>query len=118
MLGFNAFVADSDEEAELLSTSIQQAFVALRTGQPTKLPPPQAGYAETLPLQARAILRSVLSCSAIGNPDTARRQVDQFVDRYKPDELMVTAQIHDHQARLKSYLLLMEAVRQPAASAA
>ena len=117
MLGFNAFVADSDEEAELLSTSIQQAFVALRTGQPTKLPPPQAGYAETLPLQARAILRSVLSCSAIGNPDTARRQVDQFVDRYKPDELMVTAQIHDHQARLKSYLLLMEAVRQPAASA-
>ncbi len=76
MLGFNAFVADSDEEAELLSTSIQQAFVALRTGQPTKLPPPQAGYAETLPLQSRAILRSVLSCSAIGNPDTARRQVE------------------------------------------
>ena len=75
MLGFNAFVADSDEEAELLATSIQQAFVALRTGQPTKLPPPQAGYAETLPLESRAILRSVLSCSAIGSPETARRQV-------------------------------------------
>jgi luciferase family oxidoreductase group 1 len=118
MLGFNAFVADSDEEAELLSTSIQQAFVALRTGQPTKLPPPRAGYADTLPLQSKAILRSVLSCSAIGTPDTARRQVEQFVDRYKPDELMVTAQIYDHQARLKSYELLMEAVRQPAASAA
>lgn len=118
MLGFNAFVADSDEEAELLSTSIQQAFVALRTGQPTKLPPPQAGYTETLPLQARAILRSVLSCSAIGSPDNARRQVEQFVERYKPDELMVTAQIHDHQARLRSYELLMEAVRQPATSLA
>jgi luciferase family oxidoreductase group 1 len=118
MLGFNAFVADSNEEAELLSTSIQQAFVALRTGQPTKLPPPRTGYAETLPLQSRAILRSVLACSAIGNPDTARGQVDQFVGRYKPDELMVTAQIHDHQARLRSYELLMEAVRQPSASAA
>jgi len=118
MLGFNAFVADSDEEAELLSTSIQQAFVALRTGQPTKLPPPRAGYADTLPLHSKAILRSVLSCSAIGSPDTARRQVEQFIDRYKPDELMVTAQIHDHQARLKSYELLMEAVRQPEASAA
>ena len=118
MLGFNAFVADSDEEAELLSTSIQQAFVALRTGQPARLPQPKAGYAETLPLQARAILRSVLSCSAIGSPDTARKQVEQFVARYKPDELMVTAQIHDHQARLKSYELLTEAVRQRAASAA
>jgi luciferase family oxidoreductase group 1 len=118
MLGFNAFVADSDEEAELLSTSIQQAFVALRTGQPTKLPLPRPGYAETLPLQSRAILRSVLSCSAVGNPDTARKQLEQFVARYKPDELMVTAQIHDHRARLKSYELLMEAVRQPAVSAA
>ncbi|HVK93028.1 MAG TPA: LLM class flavin-dependent oxidoreductase [Mycoplana sp.] len=112
MLGFNAFVADTDEEAELLSTSIQQAFVALRTGQPTKLPPPQAGYADTLPLQSRAILQSVLSCSAIGSPDKAREQVAAFVKRHKPDELMVTAQIYDHQARLRSYELLMEAVRQ------
>ena len=113
MLGFNAFVADTDEEAELLSTSIQQAFVALRTGQPTKLPPPKPGYAETLPLQSRAILRSVLSCSAMGSPETARSQVEQFVERYKPDELMVTAQIYDHQARLRSYELLMEAVQHP-----
>ena len=116
MLGFNAFVADTDEEAELLSTSIQQAFVALRTGQPTQLPPPRAGYAETLPLQSRAILDSVLSCSAIGSPETARKQVEDFIARTKPDELMVTAQIYDHRARVRSYELLMEAVSQPALS--
>jgi luciferase family oxidoreductase group 1 len=51
MLGFNAFVADTDEEAQLVSTSVQQAFVALRTGQPAQLPPPSAGYAETLPME-------------------------------------------------------------------
>ncbi len=113
MLGFNAFVADTDEEAELLSTSVQQAFVALRTGQPTKLPPPKAGFAEELPLQARAMLRSVLSCSAIGSVPTARRQVEEFVERTHPDELMVTAQIYDHEARARSYELLMEAVRAP-----
>jgi luciferase family oxidoreductase group 1 len=118
MLGFNAFVADTDEEAELLATSVQQAFVALRTGQPTQLPMPKAGYAETLPLQARAILKSVLSCSAIGSPDTARRQVEEFVERTRPDELMVTAQIYDHHARVRSYGLLMEAVSTPALSAA
>jgi luciferase family oxidoreductase group 1 len=118
MLGFNAFVADTDEEAELLSTSIQQAFVALRTGQPTQLPPPRAGYADTLPLQSRAILDSVLSCSAIGSPETARKQVEEFVARTKPDELMVTAQIYDHRARVRSYELLMEAVRQPELSPA
>ena len=114
MLGFNAIVADTDEEAELLATSIQQAFVALRTGHPVPLPPPRPGYAEELPLEARAILRSVLSASAIGSPEKARRQLDEFVDRTKPDELMVTAQVYDHAARLRSYELLWQAVSYPA----
>ncbi len=113
MLGFNAIVAESDEEAELLATSVQQAFVALRTGNPIKLPPPKVGYTDELPLESRAILRQVLSAAAIGSPDTARRQLEEFVDRTKPDELIVTAQIYDHEARLKSYRLLMESVRQP-----
>ena len=113
MLGFNAIVADTDEEAELLSTSIQQAFVALRTGDPIQLPPPKPGFNDELPLEARATLRAVLSASAIGSPETARRQTEEFVERTKPDELIVTAQIFDHQARLRSYELLMEAVRSP-----
>ena len=112
MLGFNAIVADTDAEAELLASSVQQAFVALRTGQPIKLPPPKAGYADQLPLESRAILRSVLSASAIGSPETSSRQLSEFVERTKPDELMVTAQVYDHAARLRSYELLMETARQ------
>src|SRR5438270_1852707 len=46
MLGFNAFVADTDAEAQLLATSISQAFVALRTGQPSQLSPPVVNYDE------------------------------------------------------------------------
>ena len=113
MLGFNAIVADTDDEAELLATSVQQAFVSLRTGNPIKLPPPRLGFADELPLEAKAILKQVLSASAIGSPETARRELEQFVERTKPDELIVTAQIYDHEARLKSYRLLMESVRQP-----
>jgi luciferase family oxidoreductase group 1 len=110
MLGFNVFAADTGEEAQLLSTSVQQAFVALRTGQPTQLPPPVAGYADTLPLQARAILRSVLSCSAIGSPETVRHEVEAFAARTKADELIVTSQIHNNAARLRSYEILADAV--------
>ena len=113
MLGFNAIVADTDDEAELLATSVQQAFVSLRTGNPIKLPPPRLGFADELPLEAKGILNQVLSASAIGSPETARRELEQFVERTKPDELIVTAQIYDHEARLKSYRLLMESVRQP-----
>jgi len=113
MLGFNVIAADSDEEAQLLSTSIQQAVVALRAGQPMQLPPPKSGYADALPMQARSVLDNFLTCSAIGSQETVRAQVNAFVDRTGADELMITSQIFDPVARIRSYELLMDAVRQP-----
>jgi alkanesulfonate monooxygenase SsuD/methylene tetrahydromethanopterin reductase-like flavin-dependent oxidoreductase (luciferase family) len=110
MLGYNIFAADSDEEAQLLVTSVQQAFVALRSGRPIPLPPPVPGFAGTLPPPARAILDQVLSCAAIGSPATVRAAIAEFVARTGADELMVTAQIHDHRARLRSFELAMAAV--------
>jgi luciferase family oxidoreductase group 1 len=110
MLGFNCFAADTDEEAALLATSVQQAFVALRTGQAIQLPPPKEGFHESLPMQARSILESVLSCSAIGSVETVRRQVGDFAKRTGADELIVTAQIYDPAARIRSYELLAQAV--------
>jgi luciferase family oxidoreductase group 1 len=103
MLGFNAFAADSEEEAELLATSLMQAFVQLRSGNPGRLPPPVRGYRAQLPPPQRAMLDQVLSCSAIGSPAKVRREIEEFVGRTGADELMITAQIFDHQARLRSF---------------
>lgn len=103
MLGFNVFAADTDAEAHLLATSMQQAFVNLRTGRPTKLKPPVSGYLEALELPERMMLDSVLSCSAIGSPATVASQLRAFIERTQPDELMITSQIYDHAARLRAY---------------
>ncbi|HWJ34207.1 MAG TPA: LLM class flavin-dependent oxidoreductase [Steroidobacteraceae bacterium] len=103
MLGFNIFAADSDAEARLLATSMQQAFVNLRSGRPTQLPPPLQGYESALPPAAKAMLADVLASSAIGSPDTVRAALAAFIARTKPDELMITSQIFDHSARLRSY---------------
>ena len=110
MLGFNVFAADSDEEGALLATSLQQAFVELRAGRPGKLKPPAAGYAESLPLEHRAVLDHLLECSAIGSPETVRAATEAFVARTAADELMITSQIFDHQARLRSFELFAKAV--------
>jgi luciferase family oxidoreductase group 1 len=110
MLGFNAFAADSIAEAELLATSVQQAFVNLRSGNPGKLPPPVAGYAGTLPPPARAILDQILTCSAIGDAAMVQAAIEAFVERTGADELMITSQIYDHQARLRSYEIVAEAM--------
>jgi luciferase family oxidoreductase group 1 len=109
MLGFNAFVAETDKEAHLLATSVHQAFVALRSGRPIPLPPPRADYLEELPPQWRAMLQSVLSCSAIGNPETVRQKIDAFVARTGADEIIATSQIYDQSARIRSFELLAAA---------
>jgi luciferase family oxidoreductase group 1 len=103
MLGFNVFAAESDAEARIVATSMQQAFVNLRSGRPTPLPPPMEGYESGLPAPAKALLADVLNCSAIGSPETVRRALLEFIDRTRPDELMITSQIFDHSARLRSY---------------
>lgn len=103
MLGFNVFAADSDEEAAFRATSVQQAFVNLRSGRPSRLPPPVRDYASHVGPAERALLDSVLSCAAIGSPRTVRQSLNAFIDRTRADELMITSQIFDHAARLRSY---------------
>ena len=103
MLGFNVFAADTDEEARLLFTSLQQAFVNLRRGMPGRLPPPAAGFDEQLSPAEHAMIAQALSSSAVGSPETVRRGLDAFIARTGADELIVTSQIFDHAARLKSF---------------
>ncbi len=103
MLGYNVFAADTDEEARLIATSMQQAFVNLRTGRPGPLPPPRDGYLEGLPPELRMMLDDVLGCTAVGAPETVRGRIAEFVARTGADELMLTSQTFDHAARLRSF---------------
>jgi len=112
MAGFNVFAADTDDEAELLASSMQQAFVALRsTGTGIKLPPPVPGYLDTIPGQARAMLDHVLSCTAIGGPEKVRDGLATFIARTGVDEVMLVSSIYDHDARKKSLSIAAEAMR-------
>lgn len=106
--GFNIFAADSDEEAELLASSMLQSFVALRTGNPGKLPPPIVGYRESLPPQAQAMLAQVMQGSAVGGPERVRTAVSAFLERTDADELIISGSIFDTAARAKSYALAAE----------
>ncbi|YBV97342.1 LLM class flavin-dependent oxidoreductase [Phyllobacteriaceae bacterium JZ32] len=108
MLGLNVFAAETDREAKLLFSSLQQAFVNLRTGRPGKLPPPVENYEEGLDATARALLQHALSCSIVGSPRTVREGIDAFIKRTGADELMVTAQIFDHAARIRSFEILAD----------
>jgi luciferase family oxidoreductase group 1 len=108
MLGVNVFAADSDAEARRLFSSLRQAFVNLRSGRPGKLPPPVDGFDAQLDSRARAMLDHSLACSIVGAPDTVGQGLRAFAADTGADELMVTAQIFDHAARLRSFAILAE----------
>ena len=105
MLGFNVFAADSDQEATILATSMQQAFVALRSGRPMQLPPPLPGYYENTDPAQRALLDGVLACTAIGSPAAVRDKMAEFIKRTGADELMITSQMYVHHHRRRCYEL-------------
>ncbi|HXU60461.1 MAG TPA: LLM class flavin-dependent oxidoreductase [Polyangia bacterium] len=112
MLGVNVVAADTDDEARVLLTSLQQAFVNLRSGRPGRLPPPRPGFADALPAHHAAMLAGVLAEAAVGSRETVGQQLQELLDRTGADELILTAQIYDHGARLRSFEIAAEVGRQ------
>lgn len=102
MAAFNIIAAETDAEAEYLASSMQQSFVALRTGNPRQMPPPVEGYRASLPPSHAAMLDNVLSCSAIGAVDNVRAGVAAFIERTNADEIIVACSVFDHGRRKRS----------------
>ena len=109
MLGVNVVAAETDEEARLLFTSLQQAFVNLRLGRPGRLPPPVEGYGERLGSIEGSMLDHALSRAIVGSREGVGRGLEVFVAETGADELMVTSQVYDHEARLRSFEMAMGA---------
>jgi len=106
----NVLAAPSDDEAMFLASSMDQAFVRLRTGTPGRLPPPVAGYRDSLPATARAMLDHMRQVSAIGAPRTVADRIEAFCQRTGADELIVAGATHDPALRRRSLELTMAAV--------
>ncbi len=112
MVAANVFAADDEAEARLLRSSLVQAFVALRRGQPIELPPPDPELRVT-EMEA-AILQQVLRFTFAGTGPQVRAKLATFAEQTGADEVIVTSQIHDHAARLRSIDLVAPAAWEPA----
>ncbi len=110
MAAMTVVATDTDEEATLLASSMDQSFVEFRSGRSGTLKPPVAGFRESLPLDAQAMLRSMRSVSAVGSPDTVKSSIEAFLERTGADELILGGSIYDQEARHRSLALTMEAM--------
>ncbi|MGD9744246.1 MAG: MsnO8 family LLM class oxidoreductase, partial [Dongiaceae bacterium] len=105
MIGVNVIAAATDAEARLLFTSLQQQFVRLRRGNPGKVPPPLADMAGFWSDAERLGVERSLSVSVVGSPETVRQGLADLIEKTGADELMITASLYDHRARLRSFEL-------------
>jgi luciferase family oxidoreductase group 1 len=107
MLAANVLVADDDEEARSLFTSLQRSFTdSIFRRQRTLLPPPIASIEDYWQPHERQQLESMLSCSFIGSPETVRAGLESFVAEHAPDEVIVTTTAYEQEVRLRSLELL------------
>lgn len=112
MIGVNVIVADTDEEAGRLFTSLQQAFVGLVRNMPGKLPPPVDSMEGRWTPHERDYVERSTRVSAVGSPGTVRRHLERIREATGADEIIATAHIYDHAARLRSFELAAEVFRQ------
>ena len=109
LLALNVVAAETDAEARRLFTTQQQSFVNLRRGQPGLIPPPIDDIDSFWTPAERSGVERALACAVVGDPDTVRDGIAAFIDRHRPDELMLTANVYEHAARLRSFELAARA---------
>jgi luciferase family oxidoreductase group 1 len=106
----NVIAADTDEEAELLATSLLKVFIGLVTNDRRPIQPPgELPDAYSIP-EVRALVNSMLACTFVGSRETLQKKLNKFISETHIDELMVSTNIYDTEAKLKSYTILSEAM--------
>jgi luciferase family oxidoreductase group 1 len=108
MAGVAVVAAETDAEARRLLTSAQQQFLNLRRGRPGPVPPPVDSMDDLWTPAERAGVEHALSRAIVGSPETVRAGLTLFAADTRVDEVMVTAQIYDHAARVRSYEIVAE----------
>ncbi|HET7233029.1 MAG TPA: LLM class flavin-dependent oxidoreductase [Longimicrobium sp.] len=106
IVAVSAVVAETQEEAEYLATSMQLAWVRLQRGQFMPLPSPEEAAAYPYTEHDRAVIASYRNLQVVGTPGAVRERIDALVAETGADEVMVTTVVHSHEARMRSYELL------------
>ena len=108
----NIIVAESDEQAEYLSSSMKQMMMGIVTGERKPMPPPVDDMSEVWNIHQKMAVEQMLRYLFIGGPSTVKKQVNDFQELTSADELMVASYIYDKKERFKSYTLFAELMKE------
>ena len=104
----NAITADTDEEAEKLSTSLTQMFLNLIRNDRKPLQPPVDSLDGIMREEEHFHVNQMTACSFVGSKEKLVTELKQFIEYTQIDELMITSPIFNHEDKLKSIRIMKE----------
>jgi luciferase family oxidoreductase group 1 len=108
MAGINVFVADTDQQAQRLFTTLIRMFLGVLTGSKDALQPPTDMSDELLQYLQHPSLQQMLKYSFVGSKETVKSQIKQFLEQTQVDELIAVSTTYDFDDRIKSVKLFAE----------
>lgn len=110
IVGLNAIVADTDEEAHFLASTSLQFFLNVVTGERSGMKPPKTNIESIIAPHILSMAKNMMACSVIGSPISAKTQLEQLQNQIHADELMAVSYIYDKDKQTRSYELLANIV--------
>ena len=104
----NVIAAATDEEAQVLATSMYRMFLGIVTNTRRPLQPPVPSMDPYWTPEIEQAVKQMTACTFIGGPESLAQQLTTFLEETDVDELMTTGNIYDQGARLKSCRILSE----------
>lgn len=112
MAGVNIIIADSDEEAQRMYTSLIRMIVGIFTGKRDYVQPPTDMTAELEEIIRHPQIHQMLKYSFVGSKATVKAQVKDFMEQTKADELIAVTNIYGVKDRILSYELFAEIMKE------
>ena len=106
----NAIVADTDNEAEILATSLTQMFLNLIRNDRKPLQPPVESMDGVMSEQEHFHVNQMTACSFVGSKNKVEAKLKQFIEYTKIDEVMITSPIFNQEDKMKSVRLMKEVI--------
>jgi luciferase family oxidoreductase group 1 len=112
ILALAVYCADTEEAAQRLASSMQLAFVRLRTGRPGRLPSPDVAMAHVFAPEEALVADFYKHLAITGTPEQVRTRIEDIASRTQADEIMIATQAFDPAARIRSYELIARSFNQ------
>ena len=110
--GLNIIAADTDEEAEKLSTSMIRMMLGVMTGKIDYMQQATDMTPDLREIANHPSLQQMLKYSFVGSKETVKEKTEDFLEKTGANELMVVSHIYDHNDRVKSFRIFSEIMKE------